>query len=187
MRQRIEKQQETKAAKSSVTVMFHDRNVFLGLCEPFRARVYAAPSLSDPLAVNGSVVFPVPSLPPNMKVSDSRAQLRRRSRLRVSPDVERFASEVPCACSAWFVLGCDPNSHGQVTAATSATTFSEQRRFAGADQASHLGSALARAFQQLNPTRQRALRRLRAYNFHEAVSSAASHGKNTATQGQWLA
>lgn len=177
MRQSIEKQRETMSNQKIVTVMFHDRKAFSAVTHSFRARGNAAPSLSDPLAVTGPVVSPVPSLPPNMKVSDSRAQSRHRTRLRASQDVERFAAEVPHARSAWFVFGSNSSSHGQVTAATSATTVSEHRRWAGADQVSHLGSALARAFQQVNPTRHRARRRLQVRNFHEAVASAAFPGR----------
>jgi len=132
MQQSIEKQQETKSTQNSVTVMFHDRKALLAVSESFRARVKAALSLSDALTVGVPVVFPVPSLPSNLKVSAFRAHSRHRTRRRTSPHIEKFSAEVSKARSAWFVFGASPNSRSQTVVATVITTMTEQRRCAAA-------------------------------------------------------
>jgi len=132
MRQSIEKQQETKSAQNSVTVMFHDRKVFLGVSDSFRARGNAAPSLSDALAGDLFVSPAAPSLPLPLNELLPRQRLLRRTRRRASPYIEKFSAEVPKTCSAWFIFGTSPNSRSQNAAATVITTMTEQRRCAAA-------------------------------------------------------
>jgi hypothetical protein len=132
MRQSIEKKQETKSAQNSVTVMFHDRKVFLGVSGSFRARASAAPSLSDALAGDLFVSPAAPSLPLPLNERLPRQRLLRRTRRPTSPHIEKFSAEVPNARSAWFVFGASPNSRSQTAAATTITIMTEQRRCAAA-------------------------------------------------------
>jgi hypothetical protein len=130
MRQSIEKQQETKPTRNSVTVMFHDRNEFLGVIDSFHVRGGAAPALSDALTVDVPVVSPVPSLPSLLKVSAFRAYSRHRTRRRASPRIEKFSAEVLRMRSAWFVFRANPNSRSQAAVAIANTTMTEQHRCA---------------------------------------------------------
>jgi hypothetical protein len=132
MRQIIDKKQETKSAQNSVTVMFHDRKVFLGVSDSFRARGNAAPSLSDALAGDLFVSPAAPSLPLPLNERFPRQRLFRRTRRRTTPHIEKFFAEVPNALSAWFVFGASPNSRSQNAAATITTIMTEQRRCAAA-------------------------------------------------------
>ena len=128
MQQRIEKQQETKLTKDTVTVMFHDRKAFLAVSELFRARANAAPSLSGSLTIGVLFVLPVPSLPSSLKVSASGAHPRHRTRRRTTLIYRKFSAEVPDARSARFIFGANPNSRSEIAAATIITTKTERRR-----------------------------------------------------------
>lgn len=113
MQQSIGKKLETKSTQKSVTVMFYDRKAFLAVTDLFRGRENAAPSLSDAMTVGDPVVSPVPSLSRSLKVSDSRAHSRHRTRRRASPHIEKFSVGVPHARSALAVLAASPNSRSQ--------------------------------------------------------------------------
>jgi len=128
MQQSIEKQQEAKSDPNSVTVMFHDRNVFLGATDSFTARHNAAPSLSGSLTVGVPVVCPVPSLSPSPKASAPRAHSRHRGRWRMTQHIEKFSAEVSKARSAWFGFRANPNTRSPQAAAIVITTMTEQRR-----------------------------------------------------------
>lgn len=128
MRQRIEKQQETKPSEVAVTVMFHGRMHALGENESFHVRESAIVSLSGELAVIRVHFFDASS-PSGF---ESAPPERRRARSRSLSQAEKFSAEGLMACSALAVLAAIPNTRGPQAEATEITTMTEQRRCAAA-------------------------------------------------------
>jgi len=128
MRQRIEKQQETKPSETAVTVMFHGRTWVLVGHELLLASANAGASLSGELAVIRHRCFDASS--PSGFVNASPE--RRRARSPSLSHTEKFSAEKPLACSALVGLAATPNTRGPQAVATVTTTMTEQRCCAAA-------------------------------------------------------
>ena len=132
MCQSVDRKRETKLAKVTVTVMFHDRKGSLGVISPSRARENAAPSLSGVLAVVFTFLSSVPSLPSHLNVSACSASLRHRTRRKSMMHTEKFCSEEPVAVSALAGLIASPNRRGAKAAENPITILTKQRCCAAA-------------------------------------------------------
>ena len=126
MLQSIEKQQEKRKSQSAVTVMFHDRKVFLGDFESFFTRARATGSLSGSLAATQFLGADGLSLSLPLKVCPKNRQVNLLAQsASLSPSKKVFAEQL-VERSACLVCEAPVTTRGMI-AASSIEQKTEQR------------------------------------------------------------